>query len=51
MNHLFKQLFKSQMCRNLSSFNIKGIHEPKYLDYLKPQIPYYPLINVQVITH
>lgn len=27
----------------------KRYHEPEYLDLLKPQIPFYELINVQVI--
>lgn len=27
---------------------IKGINEPEYLDYLKPLIPHYDLLNVQV---
>lgn len=35
--------------RCLSSFALKGVHEPEYLDYLKPQIPYYNAINIQVI--
>lgn len=34
--------------RCLRSFTKKGVDEPAYLDYLKPQVPYYPLINVQV---
>ncbi|KAI2805991.1 hypothetical protein RDWZM_009375 [Blomia tropicalis] len=32
----------------LASFAIKGVHEPEYLDYLRPQIPYYKLINIQI---
>lgn len=35
--------------RFLASFVIKGVHEPEYLDYLKPQIPYYNAINIQVV--
>ncbi|KAI1304256.1 39S ribosomal protein L48, mitochondrial [Halotydeus destructor] len=27
---------------------IKDIHEPKYLEYLKPRIPYYDIITLQV---
>ena len=27
---------------------IKEIHEPKYLELLKPQIPFYELVNIQV---
>jgi hypothetical protein len=58
MNNLLKHLLninskyilKSEkiICRK-SSFMLKDIHEPKYLDYLKPQIPYYPLLNIQVL--
>jgi hypothetical protein len=51
MNNLLKNLLninsKNIICRK-SSFILKEIHEPKYLDYLKPQIPYYPLLNIQV---
>ncbi|KAH9516384.1 FEZ-like protein [Dermatophagoides farinae] len=34
-----------------STFCLKGIHEPEYLDYLKPQIPFYNLINIQIKAH
>ena len=34
--------------RLASTFCLKGIHEPEYLEYLKPQIPFYNLINIQV---
>jgi len=60
MNNIFKYLVRNELktlkktsllSRNLSSFIIKDVHEPKYLDYLKPQIPYYPLLNVQVSNH
>lgn len=27
---------------------VKGVNEPEYLDYLTPQIPFYPLVNIQV---
>ncbi|KAF7495891.1 39S ribosomal protein L48 [Sarcoptes scabiei] len=39
-------IFESR--RSLNKFSLKGIHEPKYLDYLKPSIPYYELINIQI---
>jgi len=52
MNNLLKHLLnicsKSKIICRKSSFILKDIHEPKYLDYLKPQIPYYPLLNIQV---
>ena len=38
----------SQPMRGMRSFRKKDVDEPAYLDYLKPQIPYYPLLNVQV---
>jgi len=34
--------------RPLASFAIKGIHEPEYLTYLKPQIPFYDKVNIQI---
>lgn len=34
--------------RYLSNFVIKDVHEPSYLDYLQPQIPFFDLVNVQV---
>ena len=37
---------KSQVRRE--SFLVKNIHEPDYLEYLNPLVPYYPLLNVQV---
>ncbi|CAG2115461.1 unnamed protein product [Medioppia subpectinata] len=56
MNKIVSNLLKSGLkcntnevfVRHLRSYVRKGVDEPKYLDYLKPQIPYYPLINVQV---
>lgn len=46
---ILQSSFKLQQ-RSLSSFAIKGVHEPEYLDYLKPQIPYYNAINIQVCS-
>lgn len=34
--------------RTMSRFVVKGVHEPEYLDLLKPRIPFYPLLNIQV---
>ena len=34
--------------RNVRSYMKKDVDEPKYLDYLKPQIPYYSLLNIQI---
>ncbi|XP_054153860.1 probable 28S ribosomal protein S10, mitochondrial [Oppia nitens] len=56
MNKIFANLLKSRFncqtndvfVRHVRSHTIKGVDEPKYLDYLKPQIPYYSLINVQI---
>jgi len=52
VSHLLKTSVKCEtntgFVRHLRSHLRKGVDEPKYLDYLKPQIPYYQLINIQV---
>lgn len=43
-----RKCFNPHLCSQRNAFTVQGVHEPEYLEYLKPQIPFYELVNIQI---